>query len=252
MKIVSWNVNGLRAIMNKGFFDFFSKTNYDILCLQETKLQSEQIPPEIKNASIHQYWNFAEKKGYSGVAIFTKEKPLSITNGIDNNTYNHEGRTIIAEYDNFYLINCYFPNGQMNNERLQFKLGFYESMFSTLERLRKSGKGIIVLGDFNTAHKEIDLKNPKENENTSGFLPIERAWLDKLMNNGWVDTFREFDKSPEQYTWWTYRFGARKRNIGWRIDYVFINNEIRKHLKNAFIWQNIQGSDHCPLGIDIF
>ena len=249
MKIISWNVNGLRAIMKKNFLDYISSEHPDILCIQESKLQEEQIPEELAElAEYQQYWSFAEKKGYSGTAIFSRRKPLSIETGLDDD--DPEGRTIIADYGEFVLINCYFPNGKMSDERLAFKLQFYDKMLDKMDSIVKSRKNIIVCGDYNTAHKEIDLKNPKANEKDSGFLPIERAWLDKLVEHNYVDTFRYFDPGPDQYSWWSYRFGARKRNAGWRIDYFWVNEKFIDKLSSAFIQQSIMGSDHCPVGIE--
>ena len=250
MKIVSWNVNGLRAVIKKNFLEYLETEAPDILCLQETKLQKEQIPEEISNLKqYHQYWSFAEKKGYSGTLILSRIEPKSIETGFDDD--DPEGRTIIAEYDNFVLINCYFPNGKMSDERLQYKLEFYDNILTKMNSIVQSGKNIIVCGDYNTAHKEIDLKNPKANETESGFLPIERAWLDKLVDQGYIDTFRHFDDRPEQYSWWTYRFGARQRNAGWRIDYFWVNSKFIDQVKSAFIQQEVMGSDHCPVGIEI-
>lgn len=250
MKIVSWNVNGLRAVLKKNFMEYLAEENPDILCIQETKLQEAQIPQEIHDLDgYHRYWNFAERKGYSGVAVFTKHKPLSVEYSIGDADYDHEGRLLLLEFDEFSLINCYFPNGQKDDERLQFKLNYYDRMFELMQRIRQSGKNLIVCGDYNTAHHPIDLANPKQNETVSGFLPIERAWLDKLEEHGWVDTFRQFNQEAGQYTWWTYRFGARSRNVGWRIDYFFANKELK--IQNAFIRQQVMGSDHCPLGVEI-
>jgi len=252
MKIISWNVNGLRAVIKKNFLEYLENENPDILSIQETKLQESQIPDEISGLKkYHLYWSFAERKGYSGVALFTKEKSLEVSFSIGEERFDKEGRVIIAEFEDFTLINCYFPNGQMNDERLKFKLDFYDKMFEKMEEIKNSGKDLIVCGDYNTAHKPIDLANPKDNEKYSGFLPIERAWLDKLVENGWIDTFRHFDQRPEQYSWWTFRFGARRRNIGWRIDYFFVNQEFLPKVKNAFIQQEVLGSDHCPVGIEI-
>lgn len=252
MKILSWNVNGLRAIVKKNFLEFIENENPNILGIQETKLQKEQIPKEISDiGDYHKFWNFAQRKGYSGTSIFTKNKPLSVSYSLPDERFNSEGRNIIAEYQKFYLINCYFPNGQMNEDRLQFKLDFYDNMFELMEKLRKKGKPVIVCGDYNTAHKPIDLKNPKPNEKRSGFLPIERAWIDKIIANGWVDTFRMFNQKESEYSWWSYRFKARKNNAGWRIDYFFINEEFKDIVIDAFILQNIPGSDHCPVGIEI-
>lgn len=252
MNILSWNVNGLRAVVKKNFLEFIQAEDPDILLIQETKLQEEQIPKELEKLSqYHKYWNYAEKKGYSGVALFSKKKPNQVSYEMGETRFDNEGRTIIADYDDFTLINCYFPNGKMSDERLQYKLDFYDRMLEIMEDIRQSGKNVVVGGDYNTAHKEIDLANPKDNEDISGFLPIERAWLDKLIEHGYVDTFRHFDQRPEQYSWWTYRFGARRRNIGWRIDYFFVNKEFVNSVKNAYINQEIMGSDHCPVGINI-
>jgi len=250
MKIISWNVNGLRAVIKKNFLEYIETEKPDILCLQETKLKKEQIPEEITNLTqYHQYWSFAEKKGYSGTLILSKIEALDIETGLNDD--DPEGRTIIVEYKDFVLINCYFPNGKMSDERLQYKLDFYDKMLEKMNSIVQSGKDIIVCGDYNTAHKEIDLKNPKANEKESGFLPIERAWLDKLVDQGYIDSFRHFDNRPDQYSWWTYRFGARKRNAGWRIDYFWVNNKFIDKIKSAFIQQYVMGSDHCPVGIEI-
>ena len=250
MKIISWNVNGLRAIVKKNFLDYIKSEQPDILCIQETKLQEEQIPEELAElADYHQYWSFADKKGYSGTAVFSRSEPLSVETGLNDD--DPEGRTIIADYGKFVLINCYFPNGKMSDERLKYKLEFYDKMLEKMDDLVKADRNVIVCGDYNTAHKEIDLKNPKANEKDSGFLPIERAWLDKLVEHNYVDTFRHFDPSPDQYSWWSYRFGARKRNAGWRLDYFWVNDKYIDNLSSAFIQQSIMGSDHCPVGIVI-
>jgi exodeoxyribonuclease-3 len=252
LEIYSWNINGLRAVVRKNFLEFIEKEDPDILAIQETKLQEEQIPDEVKNLSqYHQYWNFAEKKGYSGVAVLTKQKPERVEYSIGDAGYDTEGRLLILYFSDFVLINCYFPNGKMNDERLQYKLNYYELMFNLMQKLRKDGYDVVVCGDYNTAHKEIDLANPERNKDISGFLPIERKWLDKLVDNSWVDTFRQFNQEPKQYSWWTYRFGARKRNVGWRIDYFFVNKDFMKNVKSAFIRQDIMGSDHCPIGVEI-
>ena len=252
MKIISWNVNGLRAVVKKNFLEYLSEESPDIIGLQETKLQEDQIPAEILELEgYHRYWNCAEKKGYSGVAILSKEEPINVSYGLGEERFDSEGRTLIAEYKDFVLINCYFPNGQRDDERLQFKLGFYDKMLEKMNEIVQSGKDIVVCGDYNTAHKEIDLKNPGPNSKVSGFLPIERAWLDKLISEGYVDTFREFIKEPHEYSWWSYRYNARKNNAGWRIDYFFVNKAFRANLKDAFIRQDVLGSDHCPVGIEI-
>jgi len=254
MKIVSWNVNGLRAVMNKGFTQFLEEYQPDILGLQETKLQEAQIPKELGAESLehyHKYWSFAERKGYSGTCLLTKEKPIQVSYDIGDAFFNGEGRIIQAEYKDFVLFNIYYPNGQMNEERLEYKLKFYDQFLIHVETIRKAGKNIIVMGDFNTAHTEIDLTHPKANSNYSGFLPIERAWIDKFIAHGYVDTYRHFDQSPNKYTWWTYRMGAREKNVGWRIDYCFVNQELINKVKNAFIWNEVMGSDHCPVGIEL-
>jgi len=253
MKLVSWNVNGLRAVMKKNFLEYIQTDQPDILGIQETKLQQEQIPEEFLalKKKYNMYWNFAERKGYSGVCLLTKREPESVEYSMGEERFDSEGRTIIAHYPEFTLINSYFPNGKMSEERLQYKLDFYDRMFKIMQDLIETGKNVLVCGDYNTAHKEIDLANPKENEDISGFLPIERKWLDKLIDNGYVDTFREFDQRAEQYSWWTYRFGARRRNIGWRIDYFFVNKDFLPRVKNAFIQQDIMGSDHCPVGVEV-
>lgn len=248
-KLISWNVNGLRAVMKKNFMEWFQSQNADIVCLQETKLQQEQVPAElVKPDGYHAYYDFAEKKGYSGVALFTKREPTSVLKTIGEK-FEREGRILIAEYPEFTLYGIYFPNGQMSDERLKYKLDFYDALLHHCEQQRKHGKKIIITGDINTAHKEIDLARPKANETTSGFLPIERAWLDKLAAHGYIDTFRMFNQSEGQYTYWDQRFNARSRNVGWRIDYFFVSEELKAHVKDAFIRAEVQGSDHCPIGL---
>lgn len=254
MKIVSWNVNGIRACVKKGmFFDYLEKENPDILGVQEIKATTDCLDELILNPSgYYSVWHSAERKGYSGVALFTKKKPIAVFEGFGNPKYDVEGRVIVAEYDQFVVCNCYFPNGQMGDHRLQYKLDFYKDFFDYCNDLRTMGKNLIICGDYNTAHKEIDLARPKENENTSGFMPIERAWIDKIVDEfGYVDTFRHFNKEGGQYSWWNQRAGARQRNVGWRIDYCFVNSEFLPKVKNAFIQQHIMGSDHCPVGVEL-
>lgn len=252
MRIISWNVNGIRAAIRKDFFDWYKKDNPDIVCLQEVKARREQLDGQLDSISDrHIYWNAAEKAGYSGVAVFSKTKPLSVQKGFGIEEFDREGRVLLLEYDHFYLYNIYFPNGQRDQERLDYKLRFYDAYLDKVEALKESGKAVITCGDYNTAHKEIDLKNPRENSKTSGFLPIEREWMDKLIARGFTDTFRMFNEEPGQYTWWTYRFGARGRNVGWRIDYFFIDKEHEAAVKDAFIQMEVMGSDHCPLGIEL-
>ena len=196
-------------------------------------------------------WNCAERKGYSGVAAFYKEEPLSLSNGFGEARFDSEGRAITLEYPGFYLLNVYFPNGGQGPQRLAYKLDFYEVFLKHIEKLRKTGKAVVFCGDVNTAHNEIDLARPKENAENSGFLPVERAWLDKITGRGWVDTFRQRHPEPDQYTWWDYKTRARERNVGWRIDYFFINQEKASLVKDAFILPQVQGSDHCPIGITL-
>jgi len=253
MRLVSWNVNGIRAIQKKGFLEWFQKEQPDMLCLQETKAHTEQLNEQLLNVPGYTaYWSSAEKKGYSGTVIYTKEKPLSVVHGFGIERFDSEGRTVIAEYPAFTLLNIYFPNGKKNQERLDYKMDFYTATLDYCKTLQKSGKQIIICGDVNTAHTEIDLARPKENENTSGFLAIERAWIDQLLNAGFVDTLREkYPAKPELYTWWDYKTKARERNVGWRIDYFFITDGLQKNLQDAFILDTIEGSDHCPLGITL-
>lgn len=253
INILSWNVNGLRAVINKGFMDFLEAQKPDILGIQETKLQEHQLPKEIHRSPAYRTaWNFAERKGYSGTGVFFRTSPLAIkTHGFPHRVLDQEGRIIELEYDAFTVFNIYFPNGQMSEERLQYKLKFYDESLKYFNRLKDSGKNLIIMGDYNTAHKPIDLKNPKNNEDRSGFLPIERAWIDKLIASGYQDTFRLFNQEPEQYTWWTYRFRAREKNIGWRIDYFFVNENLVDNITDSFILSGIYGSDHCPIGLKI-
>jgi len=252
MKIISWNVNGIRAADRKGLFEWIKKEAPDILCLQEIKAQPEQVSPHLRNMPGYNiFLNSAERKGYSGVATFTKEKPTDVKKGFGIEKFDNEGRTLITEFPSFTLFNIYFPNGKKNQERLDYKLDFYDTFLGYADNLKAIGKNIVVCGDFNTAHKEIDLARPKENEKISGFLPIERAWIDTFTDHEYVDTFRHFNKEPEQYTWWDLKSRARERNIGWRIDYFFVNKEFIPHVKKAFIMQDVMGSDHCPICIEI-
>jgi len=252
LKIISWNVNGIRAVAKKGFLDWINKENPDILCIQETKAHEDQVPFDIKFISgFDSVFSNPIRKGYSGVATYSKLKALSNLTSIENNDFDEEGRVIISNYGDFVLLNVYFPNGARNEERLSFKLGFYEHLLEYLKELLKTQKNIIICGDVNTAHKEIDLFHPKENSNQSGFLPQERAWIDKLLEVGFIDSFREFNKEPHQYSWWDVKSRARERNVGWRIDYFFVSNNLKKNLKNGFILPQVTGSDHCPVGIEL-
>ncbi len=252
MKIISWNVNGIRASEKKGLYTWFNKTQPDIFCLQEIKAQPDQVPPHLRNTpGYYIYWNPAEKKGYSGVASFSKQKPTQVKNGFGIKKFDSEGRILITEYPWFTLFNIYFPNGKKNQERFLYKLDFYDKFLSYADVLKESGKHIVVCGDFNTAHKEIDLARPKENEKISGFLPVEREWIDTFIEHGYVDTFRHFHKEPNQYSWWDLKTGARARNVGWRIDYFFVDKIFLPHVRNAFILPDVVGSDHCPVGIEV-
>ena len=247
---ISWNVNGIRAVAKKGFFEWFAKTGPDFLCLQETKAHEDQLTMEFKILSNYTvYFCSGVRRGYSGTAIYAKEPALNVSSSIDDDQYDHEGRHIILEYKDFFLCNIYFPNGRMNAERLKFKMGYYAAFLKFLIKLKATGKHVIICGDVNTAHREIDLAHPKENEKYSGFLPGERAWLDELLAAGFIDTFRSFNSNPEQYTWWDQKSRARERNVGWRIDYFFINKDAQNLLKDATIMPEVMGSDHCPIKI---
>ena len=252
MKIYSWNVNGIRAASGKGYLDWLKLHDPDIVCLQETKAHREQVPPELASPDgYHDVWNSAKKRGYSGVANFSKIKPLHVITGLGIEEFDSEGRVIEAEYDDFVLFNIYFPNGQRDLNRVPFKLAFSDAVLDRAEQLKVQGKKIIICGDYNTAHREIDLRHPKANEKNTGFLPEERAWIDKFIDHGYVDTFRMFDTGPDNYTWWTYRLDARARNIGWRIDYFFVSANMIGNVKNAFIQPQVMGSDHCPVGLEV-
>ena len=252
MKLFSWNVNGVRAIEKKGFLDWLSSASPDVLCIQETKAKFEQLPDTLQNIDGYfSYWHSAEKLGYSGVATFSKKEPLHVQYGLGIDKYDKEGRVLITEFDNFLLYNIYFPNGQKDEIRLQYKLDFYDDLLEIIDDQVASGNNVIVAGDWNTAHKEIDLANPKANANYSGFLPVERAQLDTYVDHGYVDSFRLFHDEPDRYSWWTYRFGARQRNIGWRIDYFFTNQEFADNISDADIHEDVMGSDHCPVSIEL-
>jgi exodeoxyribonuclease-3 len=252
VKLLSWNVNGIRAVYKKGFLRWLNKNRPDILCLQETKASQDQLPEELKKINDYDsYYAAAKKKGYSGVGLYTQPKPVSIQKGMGIRKYDVEGRVIAADYNAFVLFNVYFPNGKISKERLKYKMAFYDDFTSHVDKLRSKGRKLVICGDVNTAHKEIDLARPKENAKISGFLPEERAWIDKLLSHGYVDTFRVFNKESGQYTWWDYKTRARERNIGWRIDYFFITENLRRNLKDAFILKDVMGSDHCPVGVHI-
>ncbi len=250
LKFVSWNVNGIRAIERKGFIDWMREANADILCLQETKARPEQLSRKLLNPSgYNSYWSAAERKGYSGTVTYSKREPIKVAYGMGEPRFDIEGRMVVTEYPEFVLFNVYFPNGKKNQGRLRYKLEFYDTFLSLADAYKKKGKGVIACGDLNTAHKEIDLARPKENENFSGFLPIERKWIDKFISHGYTDTFRQFNNEPRWYSWWDYKTRARERNIGWRLDYFFVSDDLLPRLKDAFILREVMGSDHCPVGI---
>lgn len=249
MKCVSWNVNGLRAIVKKNFLEFFNEVDADIFCIQESKLQEGQI--ELDLPGYYQYFNYAEKKGYSGTAIFTKEEPLNIKLGMGIEEFDHEGRMITLEYPEFYFVTVYTPNAQSELARLEFRMAWEDAFRAYLVDLDQM-KPVIVCGDLNVAHQEIDLKNPKTNRGSAGFSDEERAKFTELLESGFVDTYRFFN--PEQegaYTWWSYRFKAREKNAGWRIDYFLISKRLIERIQNATIYHEIMGSDHCPVGIEL-
>jgi exodeoxyribonuclease-3 len=252
IRIYSWNVNGIRAIHKKGFLEWLNEDQPDILCIQETKANLDQLPKKLVNVEGYKgYFNSAERKGYSGVGIYSTMEPAKIDNGFGIKKFDMEGRVQIADYDDFVLFNIYFPNGKMSDERLKYKLDFYDTFLDYANNLRDEGRNIVVCGDVNTAHNEIDLARPQENSKISGFLPVERAWIDKFLENGYVDTLRMFNDQPEQYTWWSYRTKARDRNVGWRLDYFFVNEEFKDKIKASYILSDVMGSDHCPIGIEI-
>ncbi|HOW42286.1 MAG TPA: exodeoxyribonuclease III [Candidatus Omnitrophota bacterium] len=252
MKIVSWNVNGLRAALKKGFLDWFKSENNDIVCIQETKAAAEQLPREaLQIPGYDVFLSRPEQKGYSGVALWTKLKPRSVALDLGIERFDREGRLIQADFGDFILFNVYFPNGKASPERLRFKMDFYQTFLAHLAALKKKGRKLVICGDVNTAHKEIDLARPRENERVSGFLPEERAWMDKFLAAGFVDTLRIFDPHPGRYTWWDLKTGARARNVGWRIDYFFVSENLRANVSGAFIETGVYGSDHCPIGITL-
>jgi exodeoxyribonuclease-3 len=252
LTLLSWNVNGIRALHQKGFLNWLEQAAPDILCLQETRAAEAQLPHEVaRPAPYFTCWHSpAVKKGYSGTALFSRVTPLAVEFGLGLAEFDQEGRTIIAHYPTFSLLNCYFPNGSRDHRRVPFKLAFYDAFLHKCEQLCSEGRVVVICGDINTAHREIDLARPKANQKTTGFLPEERAWMDRLVEAGYVDTFRHcYPSLPGQYTWWSAVTEARARNIGWRIDYFFICQEGIDRVEDAFIWPEVMGSDHCPVGI---
>lgn len=248
MKFISWNVNGLRACVGKGFEESFAKLDADFFCLQETKMQADQL--DLQFPDYESYWNFAEKKGYSGTAIYTRKKPINVTYGMGIEEHDREGRIITLEMDDFYLITCYTPNSQDGLKRLDYRMKWEDDFLDYLKRL-DTIKPIILCGDLNVAHEEIDLKNPKTNRKNAGFTDEERAKMSRLLSNGFVDTFRQLYPEQVTYSWWSYRFRAREKNAGWRIDYFIISNRLLQNIKDAKIHTEILGSDHCPVELEL-
>lgn len=249
MKLISWNVNGLRACLQKGFLDFFKEVDADVFCLQETKLQATQHDLELPG--YYQYWNYAEKKGYSGTALFTKKEPISVTYGMGIEAHDHEGRVISAEFDDFYVVTVYVPNSKRELERLEYRMQWEADFLAYLKKLEEK-KPVIFCGDLNVAHQEIDLKNPKSNHHNAGFTDEERCCFGRLLDNGFIDTYRYFypDKT-EMYSWWSYMFQARAKNAGWRIDYFVVSESLKSRLTGADIHMQVMGSDHCPVELQL-
>ncbi|MBO4347090.1 MAG: exodeoxyribonuclease III [Lachnospiraceae bacterium] len=249
MKFISWNVNGLRACMGKGFMDYFNKIDADIFCVQETKLQEGQI--EVDAPGYHQYWNYAEKKGYSGTAMFTKEEPVSVTYGIGIPEHDTEGRVITAEFKDYYVITVYVPNSQRELARLDYRMTWEEAFLNYIKGLEKN-KPVIYCGDLNVAHQEIDLKNPKTNHQNAGFTDEERNCFTRVLESGYIDSFRYlYPDAKDMYSWWSYMFKAREKNTGWRIDYFVVSDKLKDRIKEAKIHMEVQGSDHCPVELQI-
>lgn len=253
MKLVSWNVNGLRAVVTKGFEKFFRDINADIFCVQETKMQEDQIDDKINSIfkGYNCYWNSAEKKGYSGTAIFTKMQPLNVTYGIGIEEHDKEGRVITLEFEKFYLVDCYTPNSKRELERLDYRMTWEDEFRKYLLTLN-SKKPVVMCGDLNVAHNEIDLKNPKTNRRNAGFTDEERGKMTELLNSGFTDTFRYlYPDKTDMYSWWSYMFKAREKNVGWRIDYFIVSKSIEDKIKESYIFSEVMGSDHCPVGLDL-
>lgn len=248
MKLVSWNVNGLRAVVKHDFKNIFDEIDADVFCIQETKLQEGQIDLELPG--YHQYFNYAERKGYSGTAIFTKEEPLNVTLGLDDEEFNHEGRTITLEFPKFYLITSYTPNSQQKLKRLDFRMGYDDVLRKYMQKLAKD-KPVVLCGDLNVAHNEIDLKNDKTNHHNPGFSDEERAKFSELLDSGFIDSFRYLHPDEVKYSWWSYRFNARQNNAGWRIDYFVVSNNGKDMINKADILTDVYGSDHCPVELEL-
>lgn len=252
MTIITYNVNGLRSAISKGFLNWLQQANPDIIGLQEIKTKPENIGLlEIELLGYYHYWFPAQKPGYSGVAVFTKLKPIHVQYGCENTLYDQEGRFIKLDFDTFSFINAYHPSGSSGNERQAFKMQWLEYFLDYVSQLKKKQPRMILSGDYNICHKPIDIHSPHKHENTSGFLPEERSWFDKYLDSGYIDSFREFNKKPHQYTWWSYRGNARQKNLGWRIDYHIVTHEMKKYLKNSLILADVVHSDHCPVLLEI-
>lgn len=250
-KVISWNVNGIRASEKKGFYDYLKSTGADVFCVQETKAHPDQLKKRfIEPVGYHSYWASAEKKGYSGVAIYSKVEPKSVE-FLGEEAFDNEGRVLIAEFEGYVVLNCYFPNSQEAGKRIDYKIAFCDAILERCQTLAAEGKQVLLCGDYNVAHKAIDLANPKRNEKNPGYLPEERAWMDKFTTSGFVDTFRMFNQEPENYTWWSYRFKAREKNVGWRIDYHCVNEGFKDKVITSTILSDVMGSDHCPVCIEL-
>jgi exodeoxyribonuclease-3 len=250
MRLVSWNVNGLRACVKKGFLDYVAEDAPDVLCLQETRLKLPQVPPEVTDlAGYEAWWHPAERAGYSGVGLLSKAPPVAVERGFGPERFTVEGRTLVADYGAFLLVNGYFPNGGKGPERLAYKLDYYAALLDWVKARQGEGRSVVVTGDLNTAHEERDLARPKQNRKTSGFMDCEREWLDHYRDAGLVDTFRLFEEETGHYTWWSQRFGVREKNIGWRIDYFWVTADLVSKVKSARILPHIMGSDHCPIDL---
>jgi exodeoxyribonuclease III len=251
-KIISYNVNGLRAALKKDLIGWLKSVDPDVFCLQEIKAESHQAEQHLfEEAGYHCYWHSAEKKGYSGVAILSKQKPDHVEFGSGMEKYDKEGRFIRADYGDVSILNVYFPSGSSGEDRQAFKMVFLNDFQNYINDLKKSRKKLIIVGDYNICHQPIDIHNPVSNKNSSGFLPEERAWIDGFINSGFIDSFRHFNKEPHQYTWWTYRFGARAKNLGWRIDYQMVSENLENSIKNSSILSHAQHSDHCPTLLEL-
>lgn len=253
MRLLCWNVNGIRAAYKKDLARLIAEDGADVICLQETKASPDQLPGALREPpGYHAYFATpVDRKGYSGVCLYSRQEPERVVPGIGRERFDAEGRTLVAHYHDFVLFNVYFPNGKASAERLRFKMEFYEEFLKVVRSVLHGGRHVVICGDVNTAHREIDLARPKENANVSGFLPQERRWIDELLAAGFVDTFRMFDGSPGRYTWWDMKTRARERNVGWRIDYFFVDEGLAPRCRSAFIMPEVQGSDHCPIGLEL-